>query len=652
MSTEDQRSMAELTVRSIDKGVLPTTREALLKALGHHNCKTYSEAEQWAEQSLEEGKKAMNDLNELIREEYEFKKAEKEHQDRVLEDIDRLLPDQHSLVRVPETNFVIRADKALQIRILLDAALRDQDKNQPGPITEPLGITDGLGRPYGNNLKRRISEYDSDEPPDLPCNHCGAYTYELCASDCPGNETKLKDTEHNRSSREAELDEQRENETIGGGVRHPKAEDLPVHSSPEGGNEPEDHLRESEKSDDQSVYTIGKALARAVGKERDWYGGENCVYTIEARTLLQDDEARKAFLDAYDAVERKEIRPGFHSALKRADANADHADQVEDERDEAIEVLRSHNTVLNIIHQRHGGSPAFEDICCREINKATSILAKDEQRNADYYQAHKDDLHVWDESSQTCSRCKGSGKAQEGPATTCARCFGSGIDHCDCGHDWQWHKIGLPCAGPGCDCYEIPPAGCNCITMEGFHSRDCASNISPKQAKDEICGLTRHGFVCWMPKGHNMGYVDIPEYHSRQYGNDNHYKLAVEAAFRGIPTRYKESEKIRWKIAEGCVDDALASGGVVSQQDLDQLKADIKEWKDLHQRSDDAYWKAVAEINELKTTLEEVVKFWKCPACEWRGMFVDAPRYTSPSGRSTLYCPECGAVVARGVLTA
>lgn len=53
----------------------------------------------------------------------------------------------------------------------------------------------------------------------------------------------------------------------------------------------------------------------------------------------------------------------------------------EAELDEAIQVLKSHVEVLHIIHRNHGGSPAFEDVCCREIGKATHVLAEYERRH-------------------------------------------------------------------------------------------------------------------------------------------------------------------------------------------------------------------------------------------------------------------------------
>lgn len=48
-------------------------------------------------------------------------------------------------------------------------------------------------------------------------------------------------------------------------------------------------------------------------------------------------------------------------------------------------------------------------------------------------------------------------------------------------------------------------------------------------------------------------------------------RRAIEAAFRGIPTQYVESDRMRWKIAEGCIDDAIASGGVMVSNDLPGL---------------------------------------------------------------------------------
>lgn len=63
---------------------------------------------------------------------------------------------------------------------------------------------------------------------------------------------------------------------------------------------------------------------------------------------------------------------------------ADIADRFEAELDEAIEVLRSHSEVIHLVHQRHGGSPVFEDVCCREVGRATSVLAKEECRRLGY----------------------------------------------------------------------------------------------------------------------------------------------------------------------------------------------------------------------------------------------------------------------------
>lgn len=40
---------------------------------------------------------------------------------------------------------------------------------------------------------------------------------------------------------------------------------------------------------------------------------------------------------------------------------------------------------------------------------------------------------------------------------------------------------------------------------------------------------------------------------------DDSRSRAIEAAFQGIPPQYVESESLRRKIAEGCVDDALAA---------------------------------------------------------------------------------------------
>lgn len=49
--------------------------------------------------------------------------------------------------------------------------------------------------------------------------------------------------------------------------------------------------------------------------------------------------------------------------------------------DASRDLLRLQHEALAYLHSRHGGSPAFEDICCRPVRAATQVLAEHERRD-------------------------------------------------------------------------------------------------------------------------------------------------------------------------------------------------------------------------------------------------------------------------------
>lgn len=52
--------------------------------------------------------------------------------------------------------------------------------------------------------------------------------------------------------------------------------------------------------------------------------------------------------------------------------------------DAAIDLCRRQHAALTSLHRRHGGSGAFEDVCCRLVTGATSVLAEAERRDVQH----------------------------------------------------------------------------------------------------------------------------------------------------------------------------------------------------------------------------------------------------------------------------
>lgn len=76
--------------------------------------------------------------------------------------------------------------------------------------------------------------------------------------------------------------------------------------------------------------------------------------------------------------------------------------------------------------------------------------------------------------------------------------------------------------------------------------------------------------------------------------SDDARSQAIEVAARGIPNQYVDSDRMCHKIAEGCIDDALASGHV---RLTDPSEPNI---------SVEAYWAASVERDEAEARVENL----------------------------------------------
>lgn len=49
--------------------------------------------------------------------------------------------------------------------------------------------------------------------------------------------------------------------------------------------------------------------------------------------------------------------------------------------DASRDLIQEQHEALVMLHHRHGGSPVFEDVCCRVVVRATPVLAEYERRD-------------------------------------------------------------------------------------------------------------------------------------------------------------------------------------------------------------------------------------------------------------------------------